>query len=266
MIEEIPSTPGYRKVVADLHACEERYQGLVDSISLSNDAQLESAVAALKSEVRQRRSLEAELLTAVEAERQRIGQDLHDDLCQQLGATAMMTSILAKRIAPKDKKSARELAEIPKLINATIESCRDIARGLHPITLHSKGLPAALEELADRIPRGIKFRWPTGKKIALEPSVALHLYRITEEAVGNAIKHSGAKNITVKLDVVGRETVLVVTDDGKGFEEKLVKRGMGLRNMEYRAHAVGAELTVKGRKEGGTHVHCRLPKPKAKVR
>ena len=74
----------YRKVLADLRACEERYQRLVDSIPETDEARLNAAVASLQSEVRQRKRLEAELLRAVETERERIGQDLHDDLCQRL--------------------------------------------------------------------------------------------------------------------------------------------------------------------------------------
>jgi len=150
------------------------------------------------------------------------------------------------------------------LINDTIESCRDLARGLHPTTLAQNGLPAALEELASRMPGGIKFRWPEGKRIALEPSVALHLYRITEEAVQNAVKHSRATSINVELDVLARRAVLVISDDGKGFDENLTTNGMGLQNMRYRAGAIGAELTIARRKGGGTRVRCRLPIPKAK--
>lgn len=100
---QVAADPAYRKVIADLHTCEERYGGLLKSISETEDSRLVSAIRTLKSEVRQRRQLEAQLLTAVEGERQRIGRDLHDDLCQQLGATALMTASVAKRIAKKTK-------------------------------------------------------------------------------------------------------------------------------------------------------------------
>ncbi len=243
MKKETSAKPNYRKVVADLHSCEERYKSLVDSIPGTDDTRLQSALSALQSEVRQRQRLEAELLVAVETERQRIGHDLNDDLCQRLGAAAMMTSVVAKRIAGQDAAIGKELEKIPKLINDTIESCRALARGLHPTTLSANGLPAALEELASRMPEGIKFRWPKGKKIDFEPSVALHLYRITEEAVGNAIKHGRAKEIRVELDVLPDGTVLVISDNGQGFDQDLVTKGMGLRNIHFRAGAIGAELT-----------------------
>ncbi|MEO7724295.1 MAG: sensor histidine kinase [Chthoniobacterales bacterium] len=258
---EMGAKPLYRKVISDLRDCEERYTGLLDSISTTGLARrLRSALSTLKNEVRHRRRLEAELLTAVESERERIGQDLHDDLCQRLGATALMTSVIARRIGRKDSRTGAELQKIARLINDTIDSCRMIARGLHPITLATNGLPAALDELAERMPVGINFQWPRGARITLEPSTALHLYRITEEAVGNAVKHSGAKNIAVELDVIGGRTVLVVEDNGKGFDQNSRSDGMGLRNIHYRAGVIGAELKIEPRKGGGTRLRCKLPR------
>lgn len=261
MEEEFAGNPAYRKVVAELRLCEKRYGALIESIKASDESRLTAAIETLKSEVQHRRRLEAELLNAVENERQRIGQDLHDDLCQRLGATALLTQSLVKQVAMKDSHLARELAKIPRLINDTIEGCRDLARGLHPITLASKGLPAALQELAARMPKGIKFRWPTGARIALEPSVALHIYRIAEEAVANAVKHSQAKNITIELEVRDGRPVLMVSDNGTGFEEQFEGEGMGLNNMRYRAGVIGAKLEIERRKRGGTRLRCQLPLP-----
>ena len=88
-------------MIAALRTCEKRYLRLVDSIAATDKTRLKSALATLQSEIRQRKRLEAELLTAVETERERIGQDLHDDLCQQLGGTAMMISVIATRVATR---------------------------------------------------------------------------------------------------------------------------------------------------------------------
>jgi signal transduction histidine kinase len=172
MKQEIPANPAYRSVVADLRDCEERYTNLLESMSATDDASVASALAAIKSEVRQRRRLEADLLTAVDAERQRLGQVLLDDLCQRLGGMALLVGSLAQQVAFKDSALGAKLAEIPKLIEATIDNCRDLARGLHPLTLASAGLPAALKELAERMPANIQFVWPEGKRIAFEPDVA----------------------------------------------------------------------------------------------
>jgi signal transduction histidine kinase len=259
MKHEIPDELPYRRVVADLRDCEKRYGDLLRSISPTDDSGLASALATIRSEVRQRRRLEVQLLNAVEAERQRIGQDLHDDLCQRLGGMALLVGSLAEQVTIKDKALGAKLAEIPELIAATIDSCRDLARGLHPITLVSAGLPAALQELAERLPLNINVVWPKGKRIFFEPDVALHLYRIAEEAVGNAVKHAGAKTITVELDVLAGRPVLGIRDDGKGFPKGLNAKGMGLRNMQYRASVIGAELTVERCEAGGTQVRCTLP-------
>ena len=109
------------------------------------------------------------------------------------------------------------------------------------------------------MPENIQFVWPEGKKIPFEPDVALHLYRIAEEAVGNAVKHAGAKTITVKLDIPEGRPVLVICDDGKGSLKGSPTNGMGLPSMKYRAIVIGAELTIERRKSGGTRVRCTLP-------
>jgi two-component system sensor kinase FixL len=255
----IDTSPAYRKVVAALEDCEERYGGLIKSIGSTDDSRLASTIATLRLEVQRRRRLEGELLTAVEAERQRIGQDLHDDLCQRVGAIALLVSSLAKKISVLDQKLGANVAEIPQLLTETIETCRNLARGLHPITLASAGLPAALEELAARVPANVKFHWPRSERIDFEPTLALHLYRIAEEAVANAVKHARAKNITIELAVLDGRAVLAITDDGKGIGAKLKTMGMGLRNMQYRANVIGGELTVNGHKSRGTCVRCTCP-------
>ena len=266
MKKQIATNPAYRRVVAALDDCEKRYDGLIKRTGATNDLRLASTVAILKGEVEQRRRLEVELLTAVESERQRIGQDLHDDLCQRLGAIALLSGSLAKEVSVLDEKLGEKVGKIPSLITETIGSCRNLARGLHPVTLASAGLPAALEELATRIPADVKFHWPHSERIDFEPMLALHLYRIAEEAVTNAVKHAGANSITIKLAILAGRPVLEIADDGKGIGEKLKTEGMGLRNMQYRASVIGGELTVEARKGGGTCVRCTLPLRKSVLR
>jgi signal transduction histidine kinase len=264
MKNEIATNSEYRKVVAALDDCEKRYDGLIKWTGATNDLRLASTVAILKGEVEQRRRLEVELLGAVEAERQRIGQDLHDDLCQRLGAIALLIGSVAKEVSVLDQKLGGKVEKIPPLVTETIESCRNLARGLHPVTLASAGLPAALEELAARVPADVKFEWPRSERIDFEPMLALHLYRIAEEAVANAVKHAGATSITIGLAILRGRPVLEIKDDGKGIGRKVKTEGMGLRNMQYRANVIGGDLTVKARKGGGTCVSCTLPLHKSK--
>jgi signal transduction histidine kinase len=266
MKKQIATDPGYRRVVAALDDCEKRYDSLIKSTGATNDLRLASTVAILKGEVEQRRRLEVELLAAVESERQRIGQDLHDDLCQRLGAIALLIGSLAKEVSVLDEKLGGRLQKIPSLVTETIRSCRNLARGLHPVTLASAGLPAALEELATRVPADVNFHWPRSERIDFEPMLALHLYRIAEEAVANAVKHAGANSITIGLAILDGRPVLEIADDGKGIGEKPKTEGMGLRNMQYRASVIGGELTVEARKGGGTCVRCTLPRRKSVLR
>src|ERR1700730_14906131 len=116
MKNEIATNPAYRKVVAALSDCEERYEGLVKSTDGTNDSRLASTVATLKREIELRRGLEVELLTAVEAERQRIGQDLHDDLCQRLGAAALLGGSVVGGVSALDQKLGEKVAKVPQLI------------------------------------------------------------------------------------------------------------------------------------------------------
>src|SRR5437762_8286221 len=146
MKSEIATKPAYRKVVAALDDCEKRYDRLIKWTGATNDLRLASTVAILKGEVELRRRLEVDLLTAVELERQRIGQDLHDDLCQRLGAIALLIGSLAKKVSRLDQKLGEKVGKIPALVTEAIGSCRNLARGINPVTLASAGLPAALAD------------------------------------------------------------------------------------------------------------------------
>ena len=265
MKTDVTTNPAYRKVVAALEDCEERYDGLIKSIGDSKKSRLSAALETLKTEVESRRRLENELLSAIESERQRIGQDLHDDLCQRLGAAALLVGALSKDITKLDPLLGAKVGEVPAVITDAIVACRNLARGLHPVTLMSAGLPSALQELADRVPDPIKFAWPRTERIDLVSETALHLYRIAEEAVGNAVKHANARSISIGLAVLKGNVVMEVADDGKGMGGKTKALGMGLRNMRYRAHVVGGNLTITQQDGGGTCVRCILPLTRSKA-
>lgn len=258
-VENQITDAAYRKVVADLNDCEERYQQLDDSIKESSDGERSGHVALLRDEIHARQGLEGELLSAVDDERRRIGQDLHDDLCQRLGAAALLAGSLEKELNFTNQRQREKAAKIPELISEAIKSCRDIAKGLAPVTLQAQGLPAALQELAARVPAPVTFRWPRTKRIDFEPGVALHLYRIAEEAVGNAVKHSGATRIAIELAIINKRPVLAITNDGRGFDARSKTGGMGIRNMRYRAKVIGAILRIEPGNDGGTCIRCTLP-------
>src|SRR2546423_4085248 len=221
--------------------------------------ELAKALATIQIEVEHRRRLEAALLTAVEEERERLGRDLHDDLSQRLAAIGLMAASLAKKIRPDNPTASKRVEKLSQLISKTGSVGRDPSRRLHPVTLRAQGLPAALEELAERVPAKVEFTWPNTKRLALDPAVALHAYRIAEEAVGNAIKHSGADTITIDLETVSsRNAVLSIRDNGKGFGPR-GHQGMGLQNMKYRANVLKGQLTIESSLNQGTRIMCTIP-------
>jgi PAS domain S-box-containing protein len=239
--------------------------GQMDAQLAKSNAELATALGLLHAEVEHRRRLEAALLTAIEEERQRLGQDLHDELCQQLTGISLLSASLAMRLSPRGDPESEIAQKIVDQLYDAIGAARNLARGLHPVTLTDRGLPAALAELAQRVPMQVEFRWPRTKRLALEPAAALHIYRIAEEAVGNALKHSGASKIIIQLSNRAGEVVMFIRDNGKGFVQGAASEGMGLRNMQYRAGIIEGRLSVETQPGRGTCVRCAVPLAKAEA-
>jgi signal transduction histidine kinase len=213
-------------------------------------------------DITERRRLEQEILQISELEQRRIGQDLHDGLCQQLAGTELMSQVLEHKLERKSKADAARAGEIAKQVRKAISQTRLLARGLFPVVLESEGLMSALEELASNTEEMFhitcKFRCDTPALIH-DHTAATHLYRIAQEAVSNAIKHGKAREVRIHLKTAEDRIALVVKDDGLGLPKVLPhKQGMGLRIMQYRADFIGGSLVVQPDKEGGTSVVCSL--------
>src|SRR5580765_1147188 len=211
-------------------------------------------------DITDRKRLEQEILEISDRERQRLGQDLHDGLCQHLAGIELMSQVLEQKLAPKSKADAARVAEIAGHVREAIGQTRSLARGLFPVTLESEGLQSALEELAVNTEKmfGIKCRLvcPCEIKIS-DVAAATHLYRIAQEAVSNAFKHGKAKGVTLELDFEPERVSLSVRDSGMGFSREAAKnKGMGLRIMRYRAGMLGGTLAVEPNGNGGTRVVC----------
>jgi PAS domain S-box-containing protein len=222
--------------------------------------ELAKALAALHLEVQHRRQLETQLLNAVEQERERLGRDLHDDLSQRLVALGMIVQTREKQVKLGSPENRKKLHELGELLSEATGVARNLSRGLHPVTLHAQGLPAALAELAARVPHHVKFSWPESARLNLEQAVALHVYRIAEEALSNSIKHAEADKVAIELQPLPRRRVaLTITDNGKGFIASPLHRGMGLQNMKYRAGAIGGALKITSAAGKGTIIRCTVP-------
>jgi PAS domain S-box-containing protein len=207
-------------------------------------------------DITERKRLETEITEISNREQQRIGQDLHDGLCQELTGIELMCQVLEQKLESKSKAQAQQAKEIGEHIRQAIGHTRKLARGLFPVELETNGFMSALDELADYVKKLFKVecRFECAVSVSIRDNVvATHLYRIAQEAVNNAVKHGKAKHIIVSLTPAGDKISLVVTDDGIGFSaESRRGSGMGLHTMKYRASVIGASLEVRSAGKGTT--------------
>ncbi|WP_052573700.1 sensor histidine kinase [Haloferula sp. BvORR071] len=239
---------------------------LVRSLRDLNDsleARVRDRTSRLQAEVKERLKLESRILEARESEQERIGQDLHDGLCQHLVATAFSASLLQHKLEAKHVQEAGEAAKIVELLDDSITQARDLSKGLYPVPLEKDGLETALQSLADGTTKrtGIKCTLDVpDRPVDLEKNITIHIYRIAQEAINNAVKHSGAERILIEFEAADDRFDLKVSDDGKGLPANPppapAEGGMGLHIMDYRARAIGAKLEVAEAKNGGTSVRC----------
>ncbi len=208
------------------------------------------------------RGLEGEILAISDREQRRIGQDLHDSLCQHLTAIAFMARSVALRLKKHRVIEVEHIEEIAELINDGVTEARTIARGLHPVEMEPPGLVTALAALVKQRHWPVSCRLEADEEISVQDStVALHLYRIAREAVINANKHARAREIIVRMRRSGKGIELSVIDDGVGIPgNSPAGSGMGFHIMQYRARSIGARLEIKPIKPHGTRVTCYVRK------
>lgn len=225
-----------------------------------------------------RKRFEREILETVDREKERLGRELHDGLCQTLAGISALSSTLSRKLARSgglasiaagadaadaQTAAADAAAEIARLLNEAIGEARDMARGLGAVGLSEGGLEAALETLALDVRHLFRASCtfacdrPLGR---LDREAERHLFRIAQEAVNNAVAHGKAKRIEIRLGATSGEGLLTVLDNGAGLPESLrPPDGTGLHNMAYRARLIGGRIDVRRRSRGGTTVHCAFP-------
>jgi PAS domain S-box-containing protein len=217
-------------------------------------------VCGIVRDITRKLELEREILAISDREQRRLGQDLHDDLCGQLAGTEFLIQTLAADLAAQGSKAARRAREICRMVQQTMTKTRDLARGLSPVRLEAEGLTEALRELAVRIKRvfGIRCQFQCNAPVLVsDHRVAMHLYRIAQEAVGNAIKHGQASRIEIVLSEQGQRLQLAVHDNGAGMPADSFRRnGMGLQIMHYRAEVIGGSVSIQTKPGQGTTVIC----------
>jgi len=211
-------------------------------------------------DITRRKRLEREILEISGREQRRIGQDLHDSLCQHLAGIGFMGKVLERKVSTSQPVEPVDVSEIVELIDQAITLTRGFARGLNPVRLEADGLMLALTELASNVEKlfgitcGLEYKDPV---LIGDNAVATHLYRIAQEALNNAIKHGKADKVTIAMKQEGEACLLTVEDDGLGIGNTLSHgKGMGLNIMQYRASMIGAVLDIRNRESGGTVISC----------
>ena len=211
----------------------------------------------------ERVEFEEHLLTIAEQIQRRFAQDLHDDLGQELTGLALEMEALADLL----ESSATPAGDLARTLTVTVErirrKTRALSHGLLPVELEAGRLAEGLEKLVAATAASSRIRCMftcAHPDIVRDSRIALHLYRIAQEALTNAVRHSGARQIEVILEEHNREIVLSIHDDGRGMSDAARQSdGMGLRTMRYRAGLIGAKLEVGPGNHGGTEVCCHLP-------
>ena len=210
------------------------------------------------------RDLAGRLITAQEAERSRIARELHDDACQEVAGVAVDISNLLHRGVSREPAVQQALSSVHTRVTGLAESLRLLSHDLHPSVLQHIGLVAALEAHCAEAERhyDVQIRLVTdGEVEPTEPAVALALFRITQEALGNAARHGQARHATVALARSDDDLTLSVADDGVGFDIAGARQngGLGLVSMEERARLVKGDVTIRSQLQQGTTIDVRVP-------
>jgi PAS domain S-box-containing protein len=236
---------------------------LVTNFPILNEQGSPIMIGGAAVDITEQKRLEKQIEEISEQEKRRIGQDLHDGLGQYLTGIAFMSRLLQRKLAEKSLPEAADAEKIATLVNRTVFQARDLARGLCPVELENNGLHAALQDLSATAEKlfNIQCSVECDASVSIpDNNAALHLYRIAQEAVNNAIKHGKAQHVTVGLGRQNGTIRLTITDDGTGFPTTESKsKGIGLRVMNYRAGMIGGSLTIESRGNKGTIVCCQLP-------
>lgn len=216
-------------------------------------------------DITERRRLEKEVLEIADFEKHRIGQDLHDDLCQHLVGISMIGNLLYAELVRNGVKQAEDAKQITDMIRTAVEHARILAKGLSPLNIAEGGIMAGLEALAANTEQ--LFRIPCffecNSAVHIDDAeVATQFYRIAQEALNNSVKHSQGTRAVIRLRTERRAVVVTISDDGVGlpeFKKPAPGGGLGMHTMHYRARIIGATLEITRNVGGGTDVTCRLP-------
>ncbi len=249
----------------DLAHSEEKHRKELETRVIERTSELQFAVNALETQMAERQRLEREILEISEREKSRLGQDLHDGLCQSLAGIACLAKVLqgsleAERI--EQPVAAANAAKITNLLREAINEARNLAMEMYPVNIEEYGIAQALDKLATDMAGQFRIRceFKCAKPVNLEDNrAAAHVYRITQEAIGNAVKHGKAESVVITLASNRGQITLKIEDNGDGRIEEMKPTGMGLKTMNYRARSLRGSLELRQRPRRGIAVICSFP-------
>lgn len=259
--DELNAVEALRRGAQD-YLFKSRLAGPLVSRAIMYAIERKRAERVLNESIVQRQILEAEVLKISTHEQQRISQDLHDSVGQQLTGLSYLASSLAKRLARGSLPEAADAQLIVEGIQAALIEVRHAIRGLAPVDVDAEGLMAALKRLANTTEQrcGVECRFTCDAPVRVDDNDrATHLYRIAQEALHNAVKHSGSDRLHVSLRRQDEHLVLEVSDNGTGMNGQASSdSGLGVHIMQYRARMIGGTLEVSSANRHGTTVTCTI--------
>ncbi len=211
-------------------------------------------------DISEQQQLQREILEIPVSEQRRIGQELHDGLGQQLTGLGLLATSLVNKASKPEYELATKLAAG---LQEAISEVRALSRGLMPVDIDTEGFINSLENLIDnmRVQSDIDIDVDVQERVRItDNSSALHLFRIAQEALNNAIKHSKASRVEVSVGRDGERGCLVVRDNGIGIAPRAQKApGLGMRIMSHRCSLIDAELKIDSSDTEGTEIKCYFP-------
>jgi PAS domain S-box-containing protein len=272
---------GYAKIARDLTEAKKleeelrRYRTQLETLVVERTAELEQTNVSLRQEIIDRQRAEEErigllrrIVTTQEEERSRIARDMHDQLGQQLTALRLKIATIAEdsSIGPRLAREIEGLQESAARLDSEVGF---LAWELRPAALDDLGFVAAIRVFVAewsrhyQIPAELHVGNVEGKR--LTPEIETNLYRITQEALNNIYKHAEAKNVNVVVERRRNEMLLIIEDDGKGFEPSDIRSGkesgseLGVVGMRERAAIVGGTLEIESAPGKGTTIFAKVP-------
>lgn len=240
----------------------ERLNKLLAATNSSLESEVSLRTVELKQEIVRKLALERQLATSAEAERRRIGIELHDDLGQRLTGISLIAEVLSRELLKASQHLSGHADVIQRSASEAIVQVRELAHGLIPVAPDPEGFGEALAQLAKASSvQGFNCKFDYDEPVDIKnPDVAANLFRIAQEAVSNAIRHAKARNITLRLEEVAGKVVLSVVDNGSGFiwpqtqTQTQTENGRGMGIMEFRASLIHYRLDVNSVPGHGTTI------------